>query len=344
MLLRIVTACNRAYFPGLCLTLSSAIVNLPRTISPCITVIHEGLCWKHKKKLEKLLTKYNSHTEVDFYTASEGLPHAPGLHPLAYARLLAPDIVPDEVFVYLDSDLLVLRNVADLLGHLSCGAVVAAPVCGILGDDCPWLEASRMNPEDLYFCSGVMAVNKRRWIEKNLTESGISLAKRDFEKCTNYDQTILNFVLHGMVNFVDETWSWNHWRFDEIHDGPIILHYITRGKPWRVPLGYGARGLWLKAYKKLCSSVFPIRWMLLLLASKVYELEKVMHGAITSGVFGKLIRWIAPQKCSEWDWSWKRAREAQGPEARKIVRNAISRLDEQIVVNRRFSTKLSPDV
>jgi len=112
------------------------------------------------------------------------------------------------------------------------------------------------------------------------------VAKTGFDKFLNlarekgsrhqqsYDQTVLNYLMHGRVRFLDETWSWNHWRFEEMPNAPVILHFIAKGKPWLAPHGEGGRGLWLEAFRKLCSKSMPGTYLRLLLVSKFNRLKQ----------------------------------------------------------------------
>jgi lipopolysaccharide biosynthesis glycosyltransferase len=331
--LRIVSACDLSYFPGLCLTLSSVLVHLPEALFPRITVIHEGLSRWHERKLTRLLKTHCSDAEIGFYPIALSkikLPDAPGLHPLAYARLLAPGIVDEARFIYLDSDLLVLRDVSPLIELLDGRCLAVAPICGILGDDCPWLDPSKMRPDDPYFCSGIMVVDKARWQANQITEQSIALADREPEKCKHYDQTVLNFVLHGMVKCVDESWSWNHWRFDNMPDGPVILHYITGGKPWLAPLGYGARGLWLRSFEKLCGDFLPGECLKTKTAAKVNgyarSLQAWAAGALDGSAAGRLLG----GKAEEWRWAARKAREERSEATARVMTRALERLDRQV--------------
>ena len=184
--LRIVGASDNAYFPGLCLTFASTVAFLRKSICPLVSVIHDGLNAIHAMVLEKLLSRFHSSAKIDLNRADSfriTLPDAPGLHQLAYARLFAPEIVEEEKSIYLDSDLLVLRDISELAGFLDSEFITAAPICGVLGDDCPWLDSAKMTPQDPCFCSGVMAVNRNLWQRQGLTNSSTSLAKKDPAIC-----------------------------------------------------------------------------------------------------------------------------------------------------------------
>lgn len=335
--LRIVSASDKSYFPGLCMTLASMAAFLPEGVTPKISVIHEGLEARYKDLLEKLLRRFCPDAQVeliDVFTTGIALPDAPGLHSLTYARLIAPSIVQDEQFVYLDSDLLVLRDISMMPGLLGPADIAAAPTCGILGNDCPWLEPGTMKADDPYFCAGIMAVNRQHWNRLNLTESSISLAKSEPDKCKNYDQTVMNYLMHGRVRILDEGWGWNHWRFAEMPEGPMILHYITGGKPWRVPLEYGSRGLWLGAFERLCGELFPWRRMQMVLKAKVNDFEKKVHGAMTSGLQGRVLAGVSRKLFEEWKWSGENARQEKTGESRRNLARSLDRLDSQLGKNR----------
>jgi len=315
------------------MTLSSSLVHLPGDLAVRVTVIHDGLSGRHEHKLARLLEAYCRDVEVDLCPVSSfktELPSAPGLHPLAYARLLAPEIIPEERFVYLDSDLLVLRDISPLIKMLDGHCVAVAPVCGILGDDCPWLDPEKMHGNDPYFCSGVMAIDKVRWQATRITEQSIALAVSEPENCKHYDQTVLNFILHGSVKCVDETWSWNHWRFDSMPDGPVILHYITGGKPWRVPLEYGARGLWLRCFEKLCGDFLPSARVKTKTAAKANGYARSWQARAAGALDGSAARILLGGKAEEWRWTAKKTREERSEATARVMTRAIERLDRQM--------------
>lgn len=328
--LRLVLSADRNYLPGISVSLCSALAFLPRTTTPRITIIHDGFCAADKDCLSRLALRMHDSATCTFTAVDKlpsGLPSAPGLHPLAYARLLAPDLVDDETFVYIDSDLLVLRDLSVLTGSISADAIAAAPYCGRLGDDCPWLEPERMSPDDPYFCSGVLAVRNTAWRESEIGPRAIALAVSEPEKCHNYDQTVLNYLLHGRVTILDESWSWNHWQFAAAPtQSPLVIHYLSAGKPWRAPSMDGVAGLWLKAFECLCGGDWP--GLLLRLNARAYlQTMTVATGAC-------IPKLLPPQLAKRFSWQAKRAREDRSAAMKTRVADCMARLHAALACTR----------
>ena len=186
--------------------------------------------------------------------------------PAIYYRYLIPEIFQDyDKVLYLDCDVLVLADIAELFDHDLHGHIVGA-VKDI--ERRRWLKNKDSRNRTLdydkslgimdsrqYFNSGVCLfnVNKLRdtGIEKtlfDLTES-LNQAKSEWYG----DQDILNSVFYGDVEFIDESWNimWvvlnrvKDWNFDldveslevfrkSLAD-PKLVHYCDFEKPWNQP-------------------------------------------------------------------------------------------------------------
>ena len=164
----------------------------------------------------------------------------------AYARYFIPQFVAEERVLYLDSDLVVNRDLQPLFDIPLEGKLVAA-----VGD-----------AGGYGFNSGVLLIDNRAWKERQLQEIFIKETDRimglvqsgqmeDF----NGDQTVLNHVLvqdwlpldkiynlqvgHDLVAFYS---GWNgHFELDQ---EPLIIHYTTYRKPWNSEISYRYRQLW----------------------------------------------------------------------------------------------------
>ena len=164
----------------------------------------------------------------------------------AYARYFIPQFVAEERVLYLDSDLVVNRDLQPLFDISLEGKLVAA-----VGD-----------AGGYEFNSGVLLIDNRAWKERQLQEIFIKETDRimglvqsgqmeDF----NGDQTVLNHVLdqdwlpldkiynlqvgHDLVAFYS---GWNgHFELDQ---EPLIIHYTTFRKPWNSEISYRYRQLW----------------------------------------------------------------------------------------------------
>ena len=163
-----------------------------------------------------------------------------------YARYFIPQFVAEGRVLYLDSDLVVNRDLQPLFDISLEGKLVAA-----VGD-----------AGGYGFNSGVLLIDNRAWKERQLQETFIKETDRimglvqsgqmeDF----NGDQTVLNHVLdqdwlpldkiynlqvgHDLVAFYS---GWNgHFELDQ---EPLIIHYTTFRKPWNSEISYRYRQLW----------------------------------------------------------------------------------------------------
>lgn len=163
-----------------------------------------------------------------------------------YARYFIPQFVAEERVLYLDSDLVVNRDLQPLFDISLEGKLAAA-----VGD-----------AGGYGFNAGVLLIDNQAWKERQLQETFIKETDRimglvqsgqmeDF----NGDQTVLNHVLaqdwlaldkiynlqvgHDLVAFYS---GWNgHFELDQ---EPLIIHYTTFRKPWNSEVSYRYRQLW----------------------------------------------------------------------------------------------------
>ncbi|RSI46494.1 SP_1767 family glycosyltransferase [Streptococcus sanguinis] len=163
-----------------------------------------------------------------------------------YARYFIPQFVAEGRVLYLDSDLVVNRDLQPLFDISLEGKLVAA-----VGD-----------AGGYGFNAGVLLIDNQTWKERQLQETFIKETDRimglvqsgqmeDF----NGDQTVLNHVLaqdwlpldkiynlqvgHDLVAFYS---GWNgHFELDQ---EPLIIHYTTFRKPWNSEVSYRYRQLW----------------------------------------------------------------------------------------------------
>ena len=195
---------------------------------------------------------------IQFYLASDhailSLPVDKHASPANYYRLMAPSLLPSAVnrVIYLDSDLIVRKNLAALWDHDLSGAPVGA-VCDPAG--AVPAEKLGLRPED-YFNSGVMLVDLDRWRALNLGVRVAQYIVEHPEEITYWDQDGLNGMLRGDWRRVPATWNAMHGFFhrrepyaayrDEICD-PAIVHFSGQGlKPWQ----YGTQHPFKSEYRK----------------------------------------------------------------------------------------------
>jgi hypothetical protein len=91
-----------------------------------------------------------------------------------------------------------------------------------------------LHAEGAYFNCGVMLMNLDELRIQHFSERAVEFLNR---KSTYrfWDQSAINFLLHGQIEELPEYWNRASWRFDaqQNNDLDCVLHY-TRSAPWLV--------------------------------------------------------------------------------------------------------------
>lgn len=162
----------------------------------------------------------------------------------AYYRLLLSSALPEDIdkVLYLDSDILVLRDITPLLKLDIAGYALAATRDMSTMHEGHRLQL-RLPYKQPYFCSGMMLVNLKYWRENNVEPMLIELAKR--ERTVYYhDQDVLNYAFKGHWFRLSPVWNRfypvfypdSHFENDSdryvLEHNPYIVHFFNYFKPW----------------------------------------------------------------------------------------------------------------
>ncbi|MED6119761.1 putative galacturonosyltransferase-like 4 [Stylosanthes scabra] len=174
--------------------------------------------------------------------------------PLNYARIYLADTIPDDVkrVIYLDSDLVVVDDIAKLWSTDMEEKVVAAPeYCHanftLYFTDNFWLDPVLSKTfegrKPCYFNTGVMVMDVDKWRREGYTgkvEEWMAVQKQ--QKRIYHLGSLPPFllVLAGNIKAVDHRWNQHGLGGDNfegkcrsLHPGPIsLLHWSGKGKPW----------------------------------------------------------------------------------------------------------------
>ncbi|XP_054803343.1 probable galacturonosyltransferase-like 4 [Prosopis cineraria] len=173
--------------------------------------------------------------------------------PLNYARIYLSDIIPGCVkrVIYLDSDLVVVDDIAKLWNVSLEGKVVAAPeYCGAnftrYFTDVFWVERELARTFEgrrpCYFNTGVMVVDVEKWREGRYTQKMEEWMRVQKQKRIYHLGSLPPFLLAlaGNITGIDHRWNQHGLGGDNVegkcrslHPGPIsLLHWSGKGKPW----------------------------------------------------------------------------------------------------------------
>lgn len=169
------------------------------------------------------------------------------LSKLAYARILIPDLIPEDRVLYLDADTIVVRNLDDLFNTDLKGYPVGV-IKDYFGD---------------FFNSGVMLMDNTKLRSTNFVKDLLEQGKQG---PSDNDQTVLNKAfkdnylnLPGTYNVQfggDLVTFWEHDKYayyeDELEKSKpySIIHYTTGDKPWNTTSVLRGRQIWW-SYREL---------------------------------------------------------------------------------------------
>ena len=269
----IAVACagNAAYALPMTVMLTSLVCNLKSGRDTDIYIIESDIPPELQKKMETSIVqnkrgsyrlgihwiKLNRALLADLPVAG----HVGHITLEAYARLLIPDVLPADCprVVYLDCDLVVLKDIAGLYDALDDQHTVGAIANVFLPyvsspffystDTVVFDHVARGIPADTrYFQSGVMVINLPMWKERDTTARVIDYLVTNKEKLYFHDQGALNAVLWNEWQRLDQRWNqtttvltpryWKSPAFTQeerrrTRDDPFIVHYSGRDKPWQ---------------------------------------------------------------------------------------------------------------
>jgi lipopolysaccharide biosynthesis glycosyltransferase len=235
-------ASNEHYFAGLYCAVASAVTNLDPTREVVLKVLDGGITEESRAVLSYLVRRSGRDARLEFVPINEsvfrGATLGPGRSHMAYCRILLPDLLDVPRLIYLDCDVLVFRDLSQLFDRELSGEKVVAAVPDsetlMLGDDSRTLAGAMNLPlEGSYFNSGVMLMNLDALREENFSAKALEFFKEWKGHYRFWDQSALNFLLHGRIEKLPECWNRPSWRFDKQENNSLdcILHYTTSA-PW----------------------------------------------------------------------------------------------------------------
>lgn len=248
-----VLACDEAYAMPLATTLRSMVEANQASWPLECRILTDGFSEAGKRRVSESLPdgaatirwdRVSMDLFRDFYTA-------PGVSTMTFARLLIPRVLPDTVsrLLYLDTDILVLKDLMPLWETDLEGAVVGAVLDGV---DWHLKHGTRVYPgvprvKD-YFNAGVLLIDLDRWRTQRISEKALEYQMR-VPTSPFMDQDGINVACDGLWKCLDSRWNFQDHFASRIEgmtqeDRPHIVHFVTGAKPWKVSSGSVNAGLY----------------------------------------------------------------------------------------------------
>lgn len=283
--IHITTASNENYAPGLLVTVASLLASIDPEVVLTLHFLNGGVSTSTMEKLKRMCKTLHSHcTLVDIpldESLFAGANLGPGNSYMAYARLLMGTLIKASKVIYIDSDMVLLRDLNEVWHHEMHGRtlLVAEDRAGMkLSDDCP-VELTEKERGIPYFNSGFLVVDLDSWRCQGIEEQALRIAAE--YKCAYWDQTILNYLFRNDAGKLSNEYNWQI--YDVENNEGIVdanLHFIEKLKPW-VYLGSNLKHrIWRLYYSRYVGRLFFL-----------YASKKGLKGLL-QGIKERLIRWI----------------------------------------------------
>ena len=265
---KIAFAINRDYASILYVTIRSLVMKASMTNEYEINVITEHIPdnrWQMIMSLQKENIRIHKKDISEFMSASK-LGKVGYQSMATYYRLFLGKIFPNDAKVlYLDSDMIINRDVAELF-FIDLGE----SVFGVCNDylrkwNRKYIDEQLGIEADDYFNAGLLLINLAKFRENRIGEKCIDMLGEG-HKYLMADQDALNIVSQKLDDrvkpqYLDRRWNviWEVLTIDEndpfegenisdnykkIIDDPYIIHYTSKRKPWNHPEYQLARYFW----------------------------------------------------------------------------------------------------
>lgn len=293
-----VFSANDFYVPYLSALLQSIKDNSNPQRKYDLVVMTDDISARHQRILSEQIKSENISLRffnVSYYMRNRGNDLALRGHfrIQTYFRLLLQDILPSwDKVLYLDSDMIVLDDIADLYDEDVDGYLLAAAkdadtaglYNGYQKDKKQYMDEilKIKNPYE-YFQAGTILFNLDKFRELYTVDELFKFASS--YEWQLLDQDVLNYFAQGLVKFIPMKWNvmmdWGGFRIKKIigrapkylveeyleaHSAPAICHYAGPDKPWEDPDTDLAEFFWLYsrktpfyevALKRMCTRVEP---------------------------------------------------------------------------------------
>lgn len=253
-----------------CLTMICSLFETNGDIDLHMHVLIETLTDANRERLESLAVRYNRTLTFHKVDTSrlEGVRFRQ-INPLtkaAYYRILLASIMPDvDKVLYLDVDIVVIRNIRELLDtdleNYPLAAVADPYQEGVVKGNRIQLGLGARDP---YFNSGVMLINLDYWRKNDSEKYLLAFARRD-RHVYFHDQDALNFLFRNNWKELSPRYNKFHRRFKypdryvgagdkKIYKKcPVIIHFSGGYDPKYRVIGLRYEKYYLK-YRQLSGS------------------------------------------------------------------------------------------
>lgn len=240
----IVLACDEEYAMPLATTLRSMID--ADSGNRCLEIVVLCSRFSPEARREVLNSLPDGSARIHWLTLNlkrfEKFSTLPHISTITFARLVMPYCFPESTTraLYLDSDILVLDDLAELWRTDLEGKPVAAAVDSHSATNAERIglepDLSDVSSSGHYFNAGVLLVDLSKWRAEQISERALDYLTENPQSLMA-DQDALNIACRGMWKKVDSRWNClqhpaKGYLAVSPESRPAVIHFAGRGKPW----------------------------------------------------------------------------------------------------------------
>jgi lipopolysaccharide biosynthesis glycosyltransferase len=264
--INIVCVANNNYLQHLSVALTSISLNTSSMVN--VYLLTSELTAAEDKKLDLTLKKlpnlniFNLELQ-DILTDDiiQQFPTSGHITSEAYYRILVPDVLYSmgiSKVIYLDCDLIVLKDISNLMNENLENEIIGAVTDIGAGDH---YKKMNLNNESDYFNSGVLLINTEEWANNNVTEKLIKCITDNREKITYHDQDALNLFFQGNFKKLDIKWNLqsNYFNEEVVLKDVSIVHFTGEIKPWHFESRHPYKEVYFKFLRRTAWKDFKMK-------------------------------------------------------------------------------------
>lgn len=253
-------ACDNKYVKYTIVSIKSLIDHVSRENEYRIYVLNSDIDEENWGKLKRLETENVSIISADITDYMEEIESKMPLRDYysstTYFRLYIPIMFPEySKVIYIDSDTIVLADVAELYSHhLGQNYVAAVRDQVILQEQLftEYVEQVLGMEHDAYFNAGMLLMNTRAFREDDLLSDFIELLQT-YTFVVAQDQDYLNLICRDHVLWLEPGWNMEVFGEFPCEEKDFkIIHYNLAEKPWNYPDCRLAIHFWTYAKQTEC--------------------------------------------------------------------------------------------
>lgn len=249
--LHFAVASDARYLSGAIGTLASIRLALPKATRMEVIFLHDGLTPAEQQRVLQAMARLREVVHIEFLLVAESFENFPDFFydsKLTYARLVLPSRVRISRLIYIDVDILVLKDLSPLIAlelpETGVGGVAEKTIAG----DMPEQPPLPLDPNQPYLNAGLLVLDLELIRQHGTFARAIDLLKQHPECCQWHDQSAINYVLNGRAGLLDGSWNVQakHIFYDPVEVMPqlaeraVNVHFIEKAKPWLATAPFAA--------------------------------------------------------------------------------------------------------